>query len=91
MAIGQTVTVEGGKKKYNFGAWIKTDNVDSKAGIYVRTQFLKDGTKLSVNGNGPSTEPLASEINSTKTHDWTQNRWILRCPRSKRSKGRIIF
>lgn len=79
VAIGQTVTVEGGKK-YNFGAWIKTDNVDSKAGIYVRTQFLKDGTKLSVNGNGPSTEPLASEIDSTKTHDWTQKQMDIKVP-----------
>jgi uncharacterized protein YjdB len=74
--IGQVIPVEAGKR-YDFSCFIKTDNVKSKYGVFVRNNFLNNGTKVE---NGPITQPLASDIDPIKTYDWTERKLDIKVP-----------
>jgi hypothetical protein len=74
--IGQVIPVEAGKR-YDFSCFIKTDNVKSKYGVFVRNNFLNNGKKVE---NGPSTQPLASDVDPIKTHDWTDRKLDIKIP-----------
>lgn len=72
-----TTTVEVmPEKSYRLGTWMKTDNVISSNGVFVRTQYL-DGSGKKV-GDGPQTEKLIN------TNDWTLREVFLTVPKEAR-------
>ncbi|WMT41356.1 carbohydrate binding domain-containing protein [Paenibacillus sp. D2_2] len=69
---------------YRLSAWIKTEDVVSSGGVFVRTNFYKnvsgmDGaTKDEKVGDGPATNKMAG------TNDWTLQETILSVPAEAR-------
>jgi hyaluronate lyase len=70
-ALTTTATITPGKS-YRLGIWIKTDQVVSSNGIFLRTQYV-DGSGRKV-GDGPKTEKL------TGTNNWTLREIIFTAP-----------
>ncbi|MBV6714537.1 Ig-like domain-containing protein [Paenibacillus chitinolyticus] len=77
--LSQDVPITGGQT-YKLSVWVKTKDVNSGIGVFVRTQFFKsikglDGkTQDEKIGAGPSTEEL------TGTQDWMKREVILSAP-----------
>ncbi|SEG15071.1 Ig-like domain-containing protein [Paenibacillus sp. UNC499MF] len=77
--LSQDVPIAGGQT-YKLSVWVKTKDVNSGIGVFVRTQFFKsikgfDGKTLDEKiGSGPSTEEL------TGTQDWMKREVIINSP-----------
>ncbi|WP_053376444.1 polysaccharide lyase family 8 super-sandwich domain-containing protein [Paenibacillus sp. FJAT-27812] len=70
-SIGATVQVTPGKS-YKLSVWMKTANVVSENGVFVRTQYLTStGSKVS---DGPKTVVLKG------TEDWTKHEAVMTVP-----------
>lgn len=65
---------------YTFGTWMKTENVVSNGGIFVRTQFYK---KINGVDGSTTTEKIADGPSTMKldgTNDWTLREMVLSAP-----------